>query len=249
MPGRCANIEPGGVQKISKPTAPLFYPKGKRFGEMPHVTITTDGAICYRSKTMTVERAAAFARCLAANAERFTSVEIVLARTKETQYLVQFRPVDPERQGDIYEQQWNVRAERAQQEGAEYIFWRDADKAGVTWCFNPQSGETYEVTPFGCTCPDYHYRCRRPGCTASTSTPWNCSAEPGGARQDGQADGDAGAVPPEDAQKPGAGFLIMNEGGEVTNPPGGTKDARYANLPLVRRAQLPGSALLRGVWS
>ena len=130
---------------------------------MPHVTITTDGAICYRSKTMTVERAAAFARCLAANAERFTSVEIVLARTKETAYFVQFRPVNPERQGDIYEQQWNVRAERAQQEGAEYIFWRDADKAGVTWCFNPQSGETYEVTPFSCTCPDYHYRCEKAG--------------------------------------------------------------------------------------
>jgi hypothetical protein len=130
---------------------------------MSRTTITQAGAIVYRTKNMDIAHAAAFARCIEANNGRFTSVEIVEARTKEEAYFVTFRPVSPERQGDMYEQQWNVRKERAEQEGAEYIFWRDTDNPGTDWCFNPKSGETYQVSTFSCSCPDYVYRCEKAG--------------------------------------------------------------------------------------
>jgi hypothetical protein len=126
-------------------------------------TILNNGSIAYRTKPMDIARAAAFAKCITANSARFTSVEIVEARTKAEQYFVTFRPTSETRQGDLYQEQWDVRKERAEVEGAEYIFWRDPDKAGVTWCFNPMSGETYEVTPFSCTCADYVYRCEKAG--------------------------------------------------------------------------------------
>lgn len=131
---------------------------------MSRTTINPDGAIVYRTKTMELTRAAAFAQCIQANGTRFESVEIVESKhTKEESYFVTFRPVNTERQGDLYEAQWNVRKERAAEEGADYIFWKDTDRPMVHWCFNPKSGETYEVTPFGCTCPDYYYRCSKAG--------------------------------------------------------------------------------------
>ena len=131
---------------------------------MSHVTITTEGAIVYRTKTMTMSRAAAFARMIQSNADRFTSVEIKPAqRTRIASFIVTFQPVSRERQEDLYEQQFNARKDRAEAEGMDYIFWPDPDRTGVTWCYNPNSGETYEVQTFSCSCPDYHYRCEKAG--------------------------------------------------------------------------------------
>jgi hypothetical protein len=130
---------------------------------MSRTTITQTGTIAYRTKNMDLARAAAFARCLAANAARFTSVTIETARTKAEQYFVTFRPTSETRQGNLYQAEWDARKERAEAEGAEYIFWRDPDKAGVDWCFNPKSGETYEVSTFECSCPDHQFRCKNAG--------------------------------------------------------------------------------------
>lgn len=126
-------------------------------------TILTNGAIAYRTKPMELARAAAFAKCIEANAGRFTSVEISQARAKTEQYFVTFRPTSETRQGDLYQAEWDARQQRAQEEGAEYIFWRDTDNPGVDWVFNPKSGETYQVSTFGCTCPDYMFRCEKAG--------------------------------------------------------------------------------------
>lgn len=124
-------------------------------------TILPTGSIVYRTKNLPLDRAAAFARCIEANASRFRDVQICEASTAVPSFYVAFRPTSAKRQGDLYEQEWNVRKERAETEGENYLFFRDADKQGVTWVFNPISGETYEVTPFGCTCPDYYYRCEK----------------------------------------------------------------------------------------
>lgn len=131
---------------------------------MPHSFIGSDGVIRYRSKTMPLSLAASFARCLQANETRFCDVEITPAqRTKEEKFFVQFRPVNPDRQGDLYEAQYNARADRAQAEGMDYIFWADPDAPNTHWVFNPLSGETYTLTPFSCSCPDYQFRCNAAG--------------------------------------------------------------------------------------
>ena len=129
---------------------------------MARTTITTEGAIVYRSKNMPLSLASGFARCIEANASRFCDVAIVPSKAAE-KYFVQFRPVNRERQGDLYEAQYNARADRAQAEGSDYIFWPDADNPGTDWCFNPLSGETYQVSLFDCTCADHVYRCAPAG--------------------------------------------------------------------------------------
>jgi predicted nucleic acid-binding Zn finger protein len=129
---------------------------------MSRTTITQTGAIVYRTKTMELSLAAAFARCIEGNSGRFTSVEIVEARTKEEAYFVTFRPVSTERQGMLYQEQFNIRQQRAEDEGQDYIYWKD-EHPGSWWVFNPKSGETYQVGVFSCTCADYHYRASKIG--------------------------------------------------------------------------------------
>ena len=150
----------GGASKSWTTYSPLFYPKG--IGKMSQ-TIGTDGIIRHRTKPMPLERAAAFARCLEANRERFYGVEIVAARTKQEAYFVLFQPVNPERQAELYETEWSSRKRKAEGEGEHYIFWKCSDRKGVWFCFNPLSGETYEVTTFDCSCADYTYRCAAAG--------------------------------------------------------------------------------------
>ncbi len=129
---------------------------------MSRTTITTEVAICYRSKNMSLSLASSFARCIEANKTRFCDVAISPSKAAE-KYFVTFRPVSTDRQGDLYEAQYNARADRAQVEGLEYIFWPDADNPGTDWCFNPLSGETYQVSLFECSCPDYQFRCKNAG--------------------------------------------------------------------------------------
>ena len=119
-------------------------------------TILKTGEVCYKSKPMNIDRAARFARCIDKNT-RFYGVEIVPAKAGENFY-VQFRT----KTNSAYEVEFNARAQRAAVEGADYIFWQDADK-GNWWVFNPKSSETYELTLFDCSCPDHEFRCRKAG--------------------------------------------------------------------------------------
>lgn len=131
---------------------------------MSRTTITRTGAICYRTKPMPLSLASSFALMLQGNAERFCEVAITQSqRTKAESYFVQFRPVNPQRQGDLYEREFNARKERGETEGLDYIFWADPDNPAVTWCFNPASGETYQLGLCSCSCPDYQIRCERAG--------------------------------------------------------------------------------------
>lgn len=127
---------------------------------MPHSTIQPSGAIVYRTVLMEMNRAAAFARCIGGNTH-FRDVEISDPRGKRGKRFVSFRPTSSDRQGVMYQHQMDIRAARAANEGEDYIFWPDPDCRGSYWVFNPLSGETYQVTPFNCTCPDYEVRCRK----------------------------------------------------------------------------------------
>jgi hypothetical protein len=146
---------------------------------MSRTTITTDGTICFRTKNLPLSIAANFARCIEANKTRFCDVAITPAKTKEEKYFVQFRPVSADRQGAMYEAQYNARIERAQAEGMDYIFWQDPDFPNSHWCFNPTSGETYQVTPFSCTCADYTYRCDRAGLKCKHQQAFQLQADAG----------------------------------------------------------------------
>lgn len=55
------------------------------------------------------------------------------------------------------------RVQRALTEFPNYEFYRDP-AAGGRWleCLNVESGETYEVSPFNCTCWDWATHCRGP---------------------------------------------------------------------------------------
>ncbi len=127
-------------------------------------TITSTGAICYRTKLMELARAAAFARCIGGNTDRFADVTIEESgrARSDAKFFVQFRPISRERQEALYGAQFDLRTQRAEAEGADYIFWQD-DSRRFWWCFNPKSGETYEVSAGGCTCPDHEFRCKRAG--------------------------------------------------------------------------------------
>jgi len=129
--------------------------------------IQPDGSIVYRTKLFrNLALASAFARCVKANSTRFTDVFVNASdspRTKGDAWYVTFRPVNRERHLDMLERQQDARKQRGYTEGLDYIFWPDPDKCGVWWCFNPLSGESYEVTSFECTCADFTYRCNKAG--------------------------------------------------------------------------------------
>lgn len=147
---------------------------------MPQEIIRSDGAICYRTKPMEPGQAARFARCLLANRDRFCDVQQHdSSHTRTPKVFITFRPVNRERQGDMYLRQWDARKERAQDEGWDYIFWPDPDRRGLYWCFNPLSGETYEVTCFDCTCPDYRYRCSKAAIQCKHMQAWEMQSEAG----------------------------------------------------------------------
>lgn len=130
---------------------------------MPRQTITKDG-VFYRTKLFrNFQKADAFKKCLTAN-PGFTGVSIEDgANTKGPAWFIQFRPAGRDRQVDMLEREMDKRALRAETEGMNYVFVRDADKPYLLWCYNPKSGEVYEVTTFDCSCPDYEFRCRAAG--------------------------------------------------------------------------------------
>jgi hypothetical protein len=126
---------------------------------MARTTITTDGIITYRTTLMTWARAKAFAKCIATNAN-FCDVELLpSAKAKGDQYYIQFRPVNVERQLDMYQAEWNKNAQRAEVEGGDFIYWDCAEQRGLSFVFNPKSGQVYEMHQGTCQCPQMTYRC------------------------------------------------------------------------------------------
>ena len=143
-------------------------------------TIGRDGVIRYRTRLFSDwEQADRFRRCLEAN-PRFVDPTVCESGTSKTvKWFVTFRPGNRERQLDMYERQWDARRDRGWTEGLEYIFWQDPDHPGSWWCFNPRSGETYEVTIFSCTCPDYVYRCHLAALQCKHMQAWEAQSELG----------------------------------------------------------------------
>jgi hypothetical protein len=114
----------------------------------------------FRTKLMDQAQAERFAHCLDANA-RFAKVTVEESRSAG-RFFVSFLPAAPERQAEMLETVQSERLVRALTEGSDYVFVVD-DSARFMWCFNPRSGETWEVTSQSCTCPDHVYRCSRVG--------------------------------------------------------------------------------------
>lgn len=118
---------------------------------------------CHRTKCMEQERAERFARCLQAN-PLFTAVEIAeSARARSAaRYFVTYLPVNADRVADLVNAEQDKRLAKAATEGRDYLFVLDTDSAQpFCWCCST-SGETYEVTLFDCSCPDFQYRLK--GC-------------------------------------------------------------------------------------
>ncbi len=131
---------------------------------MPREFIASDGRIFFRTKLLAFEQAQRFALCLQANTTRFCDVDFLLSEKAmgECAYFVQFRPVNEDRQWEQIERQQSARLFRALEEGACYVFALDIDgPRPFYWCFNPKSGETYQTDSGSCTCPDFHYRCKK----------------------------------------------------------------------------------------
>jgi hypothetical protein len=116
------------------------------------------GRLSFRTRLLSLNQAAAFARCLGNNA-RFTSVEIQTSRraTSEKRYFVTWRPANPARVQVMIDRQQDARSRRAEEQGftvckdTEHDFWH---------VHSHSSGEVYETTLEGCSCPDWQFRCK-----------------------------------------------------------------------------------------
>ena len=139
---------------------------------MTHSTIREDGKVTYRTSLFVhLARAQAFAKCISANS-RFESVLVHASTTAKTpKWFVTFLPTNSDRADALHQAQWDARANRAATE--EFLFWPDCDVIGLWWCFSVASGETYETTIFGCTCPDYTYRCQKAGILCKHQHAWS----------------------------------------------------------------------------
>jgi hypothetical protein len=122
--------------------------------------ITQDGSLSYRTKLLTLERAAAFSRALQAN-PRFAGVTIeTSARAKsDAKYFVQFVPSNPVCVQAMLDRQQQQRADRAATQPMTFICDKDAGRAYLL-CWSHTSGEVYELAADGthCCCPDKTWR-------------------------------------------------------------------------------------------
>lgn len=112
----------------------------------------------YRTKLMDQARAEQFAKCLAANA-CFTQVNVVESPRSAGKFFVAYLPTSEDRQAELVQHQIEGRAQRAAQEGCDYVFCKDEARGRTFhYCFNPKSGEVYETTRCSCSCPDFTFR-------------------------------------------------------------------------------------------
>ena len=117
--------------------------------------ILSSGQCVHKSKPLPLDRAAAFARCITANASRFFRVEILPAPREK--FRVQFATYS----NSAYQAEYEKNAGRAAAEGSDYIYWQDTDNPRRVWVFNPASGETYPIDSGFCSCPQKQFRLNR----------------------------------------------------------------------------------------
>lgn len=120
--------------------------------------ILKNEGVVYRTKCMTLERAAGFARCLEGNA-RFEGIEIAESRRAkgEARWFVLYAPTNSDRRWDMVTRQQEGRLARAFEQSFTFCADKDAGRL-FFWCHSHQSGEVYEVTPQTCNCPDTLHR-------------------------------------------------------------------------------------------
>lgn len=130
---------------------------------MSHSFINADGVVMYRTVLLPLTQAAAFARCIGSNA-RFASVAIQRSEKAKTEkFFVTFRPASDSAAGRLYEAEYNKNVKRADEQGADFIFWQDPDNQSLEWVFNPYSGETHQIVNGVCQCPHKQFRLSRCG--------------------------------------------------------------------------------------
>jgi hypothetical protein len=122
-------------------------------------SFTAMGKLSFRTRCMDIERAGRFARCLLANATRFTEVEICESKRArgEERWFVCFLPISLARQAAMVDRQQRAREVRAATQTFTVVADPDADFLHV---YSHHSQETYEVSipAATCSCPDQHYR-------------------------------------------------------------------------------------------
>lgn len=122
------------------------------------VSFIEAGMISFRTKCLTLERAASFARALNAN-RRFRDVEIRESRRAkgEVRWFVCFLPSNPVRETVLLEGQQSAREARAAEQSFTIVADPDHD---YLHCYSHHTQETYEVSIAGatCSCPDFQYR-------------------------------------------------------------------------------------------
>ncbi len=126
------------------------------------VSFTHAGAN-YRTKLMTADAAARFARCLSGNG-RFAHVAVVespLAKG-EKRHFIAYRPASEARQAELLQDAQDERLVRAALQGHRYEFVLD-ESGRYFHCLSLASGEVYQTTEHGCDCPDSTYRCQGAG--------------------------------------------------------------------------------------
>lgn len=136
---------------------------------MPRTTIHPDGRITYRTALFrSYAKARSFGICLTANNSRFEKAMVHCSGTSKTpSWFVTFEPKSRDRKRSLCADQQNARSARA--EAQRFLFWPDPDRRtwngepSFWWCLSVTSGETYEVSPHGCTCWDYSIRCAPAG--------------------------------------------------------------------------------------
>jgi predicted nucleic acid-binding Zn finger protein len=133
--------------------------RDQRAGGVKRSIITLEGNIAYRTKNFPdLSAAHRFVKCLGGNS-RFVDIE--MQQSRFGRYFVTFRPASEERQADLTALEQDKRNTRAIEKTFE--FWRDPDNRRLYHCFSVASGETYQITPEDCTCPDWQYRCKKAG--------------------------------------------------------------------------------------
>lgn len=123
---------------------------------------TKDGNCYYRTRLLTLARAHSFCACLQAN-RRFKCVSVVESTHTAEMYFVQYQPSNQSRYADLYFEQYRQRELKGQTEGRCYDFHLHEVGGNLFYLCASTSGETYEVTPESCSCPDYQYRGKKSG--------------------------------------------------------------------------------------
>lgn len=145
---------------------------------MPRTTILPDGRVTYRTALFcSLPKAQSFARCLQSN-DRFERAMVHASQTsKSPKWFVTFEPANESRKDAIHAGQQEARQARAEEQ--EFIFWADDGRRTVNgdplfwWVFSLASGETYEVSPGDCSCPDYQFRCQNAGLHCKHMLAWS----------------------------------------------------------------------------